>query len=77
MTNMTILWNNTSNMKTSTKKWLNFVEADWQAVNILFANGQKMGSAYYICVFHCHQAIEKTLKALLVEQGKQLSRYMI
>lgn len=63
------VWDNKKNMKSATKEWLKFVEADWQAVKILFANGQKMGSAYLICVFHCHQAVEKTLKALLIELG--------
>lgn len=44
--------------------------SDLEAAEVLFNNGEKLGSAYQVCIYHCHQAIEKILKAHLVKQGK-------
>lgn len=57
-------------MKSVIQKWLKFAEADLEAANLLFINGEKQGSAYQVCVYHCHQAIEKLLKAFLIKRGQ-------
>lgn len=33
-----------------------------------------MGHGYQIAIFHCHQAVEKFLKAILNEQGKHIPK---
>ncbi|MEK7680521.1 MAG: HEPN domain-containing protein [Patescibacteria group bacterium] len=58
-------------MKSTVKKWVEFVDNDIKVANLLFKHGQKMGFAYQATVFHCHQAIEKMLKAILTDQGKE------
>lgn len=57
-------------MKPIIQKWLDYATADIGAAEILFNSGEKLGSAYQICIVHCHQAIEKILKAHLIKQGK-------
>lgn len=54
---------------TAAEKWLEFSKRDIEAARILFKNGDKMGFAYQACVFHCHQAVEKLLKAVIVNKG--------
>lgn len=56
-------------MKTITKEWLNFSERDLQDALILFHN-----KSYKNCVLHCHQAIEKILKAIIAENNYNLIR---
>lgn len=55
-------------MKEITKKWIELARADLDAAQTQFHHGKRQGSAYQIAVFHCHQAIEKILKAYLVER---------
>ena len=55
---------------TIVEKWLEFVRRDLEAAKILFKNGDKMGFAYQASVFHCHQAVEKLLKACIVKNGE-------
>lgn len=58
-------------MKETTKKWLEFAKGDLAAANVQFQHGQRLGHAYQIVVFLCHQTVEKTLKALIVEADAQ------
>lgn len=61
-------------MKEVTKKWIEFARADLEAAEVQLQHGAKRGSAYQIAVFHCHQAVEKILKAHLVEQDKEIKK---
>lgn len=61
-------------MREITKKWVELSQADLIAAQTQFRYGPKKGSAYQIAVFHCHQAIEKTLKAYLVEKDIELRK---
>lgn len=62
------------NMKVTTQKWIDLARADLDAAFVQFRYGGTRGSAYQIAVFHCHQAIEKILKAHLVEQDKEVPK---
>lgn len=53
-------------MKRKTATWVRKAEDDWQAANELAARPQPLRDA--VC-FHCQQATEKYLKALLQEKG--------
>ena len=44
-------------------EWVRLVESDREAARILFEAGH-----HEACTFHCQQAIEKLLKAILVKQ---------
>jgi len=61
-------------MKTITNQWLEFARADLDAAKVQFQHGPRQGSAYQITVFHCHQAIEKILKAYLIENDIPLHK---
>lgn len=52
-------------MKKVTKKWVEFAKQDLKDAEILFKYKRYLG-----CIYHCHQAIEKFLKAVMVEEGK-------
>ncbi len=56
-------------MKKSTKKWLKFAEQDLKDAEALFEKER-----YFGCIYHCHQAVEKALKAVFVEKGKTIPR---
>lgn len=47
------------------REWLNKADGDYEAVLHLF-KGKKSKNTYYIIAFHCQQAVEKYLKALLI-----------
>lgn len=50
-----------------TQRWLNYAEADLRAAEHLFGTGDFMA-----CAFHCQQAVEKLLKAIIVaETGRR------
>jgi len=53
-------------MEDVTKKWLEFAKNDLRDAEILFEH-----KSYKGCSWHCHQSIEKILKAIIVEQGKR------
>lgn len=61
-------------MKDVTKKWVAFARGDLEAAELQLQHGGTRGSAYQIAVFHCHQAIEKILKAYIVEQDKEVKK---
>ena len=58
-------------MKSIVEKWIKFAGNDMATAMLLFTHGKKMGFAYQAAVFHCHQAIEKMLKAVLINQDKE------
>lgn len=52
-------------MKEITKKWMSYAADDLKAAEALFDNKQYKNS-----IFHCHQTMEKYLKAAILEKGK-------
>lgn len=60
-------------MKRVTKKWLDFAKADLEAAEVLLKSGKTHWS-YQLCVLHCHQAIEKILKTIIVNKGKEIKK---
>lgn len=56
-------------MKKITKKWVEFAKEDLKAAEILFSS-----KSYRNCIYHCHQAIEKLLKAMIIEKGKHFRK---
>lgn len=51
------------------QKWFEFAEDDLKNAEILFKN-----KAYQGCIWHCHQALEKYLKGVLVKLGKSIRK---
>ncbi len=49
--------------------WLEYAKSDLKNAAILFEN-----KSYRDCVWYCHQAIEKLLKAVIISQGKRVRR---
>lgn len=60
-------------MKEITKKWFDFAKADMEAAEVLCKSGKTHWSDQ-LCVHHCHQCVEKILKAAIIEKGGQPSR---
>ena len=56
-------------MEKITKKWLEFAQQDLKDAEILFENKRYSG-----CIYHCHQAVEKLLKATLTEKGERIPK---
>jgi len=55
------------------KKWLGYAKADLEAAEVLSGN-PKTNYSYQLAVLHCHQAIEKILKTVLVSSGQEPKR---
>ncbi|MEW6611037.1 MAG: HEPN domain-containing protein [Patescibacteria group bacterium] len=55
-------------MKDLTKRWIEFAREDLKAAEALIVAPQSFRS-YQLSVMHCQQAIEKVLKAVLMEKG--------
>lgn len=53
-------------MKDITKRWVEYAEKDLEA-----AQGLLGAKCWQHCVLNCHQAIEKILKAVIIEQDKE------
>lgn len=51
------------------KKWGKFAKEDLEIAEILFKN-----KAYKGCIYHCHQTIEKFLKALIITKNKKVQK---
>jgi HEPN domain-containing protein len=58
-------------MKRETAKWVHKAERDWEVAHILAA--EKLPPRDIVC-FHCQQAAEKYVKALLQENGLVVPR---
>lgn len=56
-------------MKNITKKWFEFAKKDLLNAKILLKN-----KSYEGCIWHCHQALEKYLKGVIVESGKSVRK---
>jgi len=56
-------------MKKITQKWLEFAKGDLEGAEILL-DSAKGDYSYLLAIYHCHQAIEKILKAIIVENGE-------
>lgn len=56
-------------MKKITQKWLEFAKKDLESAEILLK-----GKAYEGSIWHCHQALEKALKAVIVEKRIKLRK---
>ena len=56
-------------MKKITKKWLEYAKGDLEAAKVLLKSA-KSNYSFQLCVLCCHQAIEKILKAIIVENGE-------
>lgn len=52
-------------MRAETEQWLRAAERDLEAARLLSESG-----IYEYCAFHCQQAVEKGMKALLAEKGR-------
>lgn len=53
------------------KKWLDYAKADLEAAGILMEH-PKSSWSYQLAVLHCHQAIEKLLKTVIVSKGEEV-----
>ncbi|MCK4859897.1 MAG: HEPN domain-containing protein [Candidatus Omnitrophica bacterium] len=60
-------------MKRLTKKWFEYAEANLEAADVLLKSGRTHWSDQ-VCVYHCHQCIEKTLKTVIVEKEGEPKR---
>ncbi|MEW6407340.1 MAG: HEPN domain-containing protein [Patescibacteria group bacterium] len=56
------------------QKWLKFAKSDLEAAEYLFHKPNANQWTYLLVVWHCHQAIEKILKAIIIKQNKDLLR---
>lgn len=55
------------------KKWLEYAKADLEAAKVLVDAG-KSNYCYQSAVLHCHQAIEKILKTVIISRGGEPKR---
>lgn len=55
------------------KKWFEYAKADLEAAEIL-AKNPKSDYSYQLAVLHCHQAIEKLLKTVIVANKKEVKK---
>jgi HEPN domain-containing protein len=53
-------------MKKIVQNWIEFAKEDLRNAQILFEKKSFKG-----CSWHCHQAIEKILKAIIIQKGKR------
>lgn len=51
------------------RHWLDFAKEDLKTAEILFNS-----KSYKNCIYHCHQAIEKFLKANIIARGKRFRK---
>ena len=56
-------------MKKITQKWLEFAQKDLGDAKILLQS-----KSYEGAIWHCHQAVEKTLKATIVEKNIEIRK---
>jgi len=59
-------------MKETTKNWLPYIKADLTAADALINSSGKNRWTNTLALWHCQQAIEKTFKAIMIEQGKEI-----
>lgn len=54
------------------KTWMLFAKSDLDAAKRLFNSPRPNRWTYLLTLWHCHQAIEKMLKMIMLEKGKEL-----
>lgn len=59
-------------MSPISKQWILYATSDLDAAQRLFSSPRPTQWTYLLVLWHCHQAIEKILKAIIVGQGKDL-----
>lgn len=59
-------------MKDITKKWFEFAKADLDFAEQALSSPRPTHWTFLLILWHCHQTIEKALKAVLIEQDKKL-----
>lgn len=63
-------------MKLIAKNWLNYIEADLEAATILYQSTLKNKKTNWrlwtLIIWHCQQAVEKSLKMIITGQNKEL-----
>jgi HEPN domain-containing protein len=57
--------------ETDVQEWLAYAEADRQAAEHLLESDD-----YMACAFHCQQAVEKLLKAIIVAETQKRPPYL-
>lgn len=60
-------------MKDLVKRWLEYAKADLEAAEVL-VNHPKSHYSYQLAVLHCHQAIEKILKTVIIAKKNEPKR---
>lgn len=60
-------------MNSIVKKWLEYAKADLEAAEVLIKH-PKSGYSYQSAVLHCHQAIEKIIKTVIVLNEDEVYR---
>ncbi len=61
-------------MREILKKWILFAEADLDAARRLFKSPKPTQWTYLLILWHCHQAIEKALKMVIIKGKKELMK---
>lgn len=59
-------------MKEILKKWEIFAKADLDVAQRLFDSPKPTHRTYLLVLWHCHQAIEKMLKRIIIAKEKEL-----
>lgn len=59
-------------MKEITKKWFNYANADIDVAKIALTSPKSTKWTYLLIIWHCHQAIEKALKAIMIEKDFEI-----
>lgn len=59
-------------MNRISKQWYQYAHADLDAAQRLFHTPRPTRWTHLLVLWHCHQAIEKTLKAVMVQQNKEI-----
>jgi len=54
------------------KKWILYAKSDLDAARRLFESPKPNSWTYLLILWHCHQAIEKILKMIIVKKDKEL-----
>jgi len=54
------------------KKWILHAQADLDVAKRIFNSPRPTSWTYLLTLWHCHQAIEKMLKMVMIKRGKEL-----
>lgn len=56
------------------EQWINYAKADLDAAKRLLDSKKPTRWTYLLALWHCHQAIEKILKMVIIKKDKELLR---